>query len=178
MSVVQPVQDHAHALVRRNQYGDAQHPANGRQGAVAAARVGQSQHDGDHGAEQDERDAEPPCKEDARRVAVADGPADEVGVRLTTQRGFDRRDDDAECGRVRRMCKRLKYGFLLLVGEVELPGRVVHDISGDHTVDFFSEGLYGDCLVWIFRQSTLLLFDSVVDSNYRMHIMPPWECGI
>ena len=93
MPVVHAVQHDAHALVRGHERADAQDESNGREGPVAPAGVAEGQDDADGEAGDDEADAEGARKEDARWVAVADGPADKVGVGLSAERGLDGVDD-------------------------------------------------------------------------------------
>ena len=82
VSVVHAMQHNAHTLVGRDERRDADDPAYGRQRAPAATRPAQGQEKGGHGGEQDDADAQAAGEEDAGRVAIADGPTDEVGVGL------------------------------------------------------------------------------------------------
>lgn len=143
--VVQPVQHHAHALGRRDQRRDAEHPQRRPQRPPAPPRAAQRRQDRPRRREQDAGGAEPAREGHARRVAVADGPADEVGVRLAPERVLDALRHGAQGGRVRRVGERLHDGLLLARGQVELAWCAVDDVGRDHAVDLGAEGLDRDC---------------------------------
>lgn len=118
MSMMHPMQHDTHPLPRRHQRRRPQHPPDRRQRAPPArARRQRQQHRGN-----DTRDDQS-CAEDAReeyprRVAVADGPADEVGVGLAAEGGLDGADDVAQRRGVRGVGEGVEGGFLLAVREV------------------------------------------------------------
>ena len=74
-----------HALPCRNQRRNADNPSYRRQSPVAASGAAQGDENGGDEAQQDGGDAETTGEDDARSIAVADGPADEVRVGLTTE---------------------------------------------------------------------------------------------
>lgn len=118
MPMMHPMQHDTHPLPRRHQRRRPQHPPDRRQRAPPArARRQRQQHRGN-----DTRDDQS-CAEDAReeyprRVAVADGPADEVGVGLAAEGGLDGADDVAQRRGVRGVGEGVEGGFLLAVREV------------------------------------------------------------
>lgn len=118
MPMMHPMQHDTHPLPRRHQRRRPQHPPDRHQRAPPArARRQRQQHRGN-----DTRDDQS-CAEDAReeyprRVAVADGPADEVGVGLAAEGGLDGADDVAQRRGVRGVGEGVEGGFLLAVREV------------------------------------------------------------
>lgn len=122
---------------------NAQNPRDGREGAVAPAHAAEGQQDGGGEASGDEADAQRSREEDARRVAVADGPAHEVGVGLAAEGGLDGPDEAPESGWVRGVGEGLNGGLLLPGGQVQLAGGPLHDVRRDDPVDFLAERL--DC---------------------------------
>lgn len=145
VAVVHAVQYDAHALVGGDECADAYDKGNGGESAVAAAGAAEAQDDASDDAEEDGADTEGASKEDAGWVAVADGPADEVGVGLAAECRLDGVDDEAEGGGVSGVSQSLDGGLLLPGGEVELARGAVHDVSGNDTVNLFAEGLDCDC---------------------------------
>lgn len=144
MPVVQAVQHHAHAFRRCYECGDADDPEDREERAPAAACFAKRQDDGSDGREQDRGDAEAAGEGQARWVAVADYPADEVWVCLSPEGVLDALEYCAESGGVGSVGQGADDGFLLASRQVQLSGGVVDDVSGHDPVDFSSKGLNGD----------------------------------
>lgn len=107
------MQDDAHALVRGDEGGDADEVAGEGDGAVCARGGAQGEDDAGDEREQDDGDAEAAREDDARAVAVADGPADEVGVCLVAQRVFYAGGGGVEGRRVGRVLQGVQDGLAL-----------------------------------------------------------------
>ena len=83
-------------------------------------------------------------EQNAGFVSIANGPADEVGMRLTAKGGFDHVFDKRESRRMGGVLECMKNGCTVPVGEIEFAGRVGGEIVRDHTVDFRSKRLNSD----------------------------------
>lgn len=142
--VVHAVEHHTHALVRRHQRRHPEHPADGAQGPIATPGRGQGQHYRGRQSDHDQGHAQGPREEDTRRVAVADAPADEVGVRLPPERVLHRPGHGTECAGVCRVGESVHQDVALARGEVELSGGVLDNVVCNDAVDLFAEGLDGD----------------------------------
>lgn len=144
-AAVARVDDDAEALVG----GDADVEADEEEGeapdAPPARRGGADQEDGEDDGSDDVGDARVANEEDARLVAVANAPADEVGVGLPAQGAFDNVMDQGEGGGVGGVLEGVEDGGAGLVGEIEFTRGVWGDVVRDNSVDLGAEGLYGDC---------------------------------
>ena len=98
--VVHPVQDDAHAFPGGDQRRDADEPAHEGDYAPCSAGGAEGEEEVCDQAGQDAEDTESAGEDDPRTVAVADCPADEVGVCLLAQGVFDGGYHRAESGRV------------------------------------------------------------------------------
>ena len=77
----------------------------------------------------------------ARRAAVGDGPADEVGVGLVAEALFGQVAEGREGGGVRGALEGLEDGGADAEGEVEFADGAFGEVVLDHEVDFGAEGL-------------------------------------
>ncbi len=136
---------HAHALPSGDQCRNANEPANGGEDAPAAAGAAERQQHGGDEAQRNRADAEAARKDDARPVAVADGPADEVRVRLSPQHVLNRRRYLAERRRVRRRADGAQHRRALARRQVELAPRALGQVCDNDAVDFLAERLDADC---------------------------------
>ena len=80
VTVVHAVEDNAHSLPGGDESSNANEPADEWKNAPAAAGRGECDDDVGDEAGSDSEDTKAACKDDARTVAVADCPTDEVGV--------------------------------------------------------------------------------------------------
>lgn len=82
------MQDNAEAFVRSDHCGETHEPHWSCEESPPAACSRECEEYGDDEAESDVGDSHGADEEDTRFVAVTDGPADEVGVRLPAESGF------------------------------------------------------------------------------------------
>lgn len=101
---------------------------------------------------QDAEDAETASKDDTRTIAVADSPADEVGVRLVTKRLLYDGHDLTESRRVSCLLKGTKQIGPVLLRQIELARTLIGDVDGDDADNLLAEGLCSD---WNIGQSFL-----------------------
>lgn len=87
----------AHALPRTDHGCNSNKEANGREHSIATASVAQSDEDCGHNTSKDAENTKASCKDNARSIAIADGPADEVRMCLVTKSPFNCVDDITEC---------------------------------------------------------------------------------
>lgn len=80
----------------------------------------------------------------ARSVAIADGPADEVGVGLAAEVGLDHGLYHRESRRVRSVLEGTENGATGSVGEIQFARGLRGKIVADHSIDFGSEWLDRD----------------------------------
>lgn len=85
-----------------------------------------------------------PNEENLGFVAIADTPADEIGVGLSPQRPLDKLADRRESRRVGGMLKRVEDDGAGLVGQVEFTGGTGGDVVADDSVNLGAIGLDGD----------------------------------
>ena len=136
---------HAHALPRREQRRNTDQERQRRHDPPCPSRRAHRQQHGGEDAADDARGAEPAREEHPRPVAVADGPADEVGVGLAAQRPLDGAQHVLEGRGVRRRGERAQQALALFRRQVQLARRALGDVGGDDTLDFFAVRLDGDC---------------------------------
>lgn len=129
--------------------GDADVEAHEEEGeapeAPPAGCIGADQEDGEDDGGDDVGDARVTDEEDARLVAVADAPADEVGVGLPAQGAFNDVMDESEGGGVGGVLEGMEDCGAGLVGEIEFTRGIWGDVVRDDSVNFGAEGLDGDC---------------------------------
>ena len=111
--------------------------------------LGERQQNSEEETGKDQEDPETSRKNHASAVTIADSPADEVRVALTTQRRLDGAVDVAEGGGVGRVFQGFEEDDALAGGEVEFTGCVFDDVGADYAVDFFAEGLDCDCAMLV-----------------------------
>ena len=87
---------HAHALPRGNEGRDTKHEKTGREHPPTSTSVAQSDQNSGNDTTDNASNTEATGEDDARPVAVANGPANEVGMGLVTERPLDRVEDGAE----------------------------------------------------------------------------------
>lgn len=83
------VQDDAHALPGGDESGNADEPAKEGKDAPAATSRRESDDNVGNQTSNDTKDTKTTSEDDTRAIAIADSPADEVGVRLPAQGVFD-----------------------------------------------------------------------------------------
>ena len=89
MTVVHTVKNDTHPLPGSDKGGNANHVSDQRQDTPSTSGTAEGDEDGSDKTEGDDRDTKTASKDDTRTVAVADGPANEVWVSLTTESVLD-----------------------------------------------------------------------------------------
>ena len=141
---VPAVEQHAEALVRGDEVDRAEPKGQGAEDAPPARAVAEGQEHGHDDRAREHGDGEGAEEEHARLVAVADGPAHEVGVGLVFERDEEGFDDGLEDGWVRRVLQGLEELRACLVGEVEFSRGGGMDVVAEDLGDFGAEGLDAD----------------------------------
>lgn len=144
VTVVHSVEDNTHALPRSNQGRDANEETNESQASPATTSAAKSDEKAGHEAGNNAADTETTGKDDARSVAVANGPANKVGVGLTAQGVFDGSNGRAKGRWVGCDLERAKDSSAFTVREIELAGTVHGNVDGNDAADFLTEWLGGD----------------------------------
>lgn len=145
MAMVHAVENDTHALVRGDKCADTQDQSDGRQGAVASAELAEREKNSHDQTPDNRADAKRAGKEDAGRIAVAYGPAHEIWMSLSTERGVDRFEESSESTGVGGVGERIDCRLLLPGGKVELSRRPFPNVSCNDPVDLFAEWLNRDC---------------------------------
>lgn len=137
----------AHSLPSTDQGRNANHKANGREYSPAPTSVAESNEDSCDNAADNSTNTKAPCKDHTRPVAVTDGPSNEVGVGLMTERPFDCVHNSAESSRVRSVGQGVKQSGALLRGEIELARCSIGNVDGNYSRDLLSKWLDRDCKI-------------------------------
>ena len=138
------VDNHTHALPRRDADIHAYEQQWEREEAPPARfRTADEEHGEDYAGEEVQV-AVPFDEENAGTVAVADAPADEVGVGLAPEGALDHVFDEGEGGGVGGVLEGVEHGGAVSVGEVEFAGGGGRKVVGDYAGDFGAEGLNCD----------------------------------
>lgn len=141
MAMVHAVEDDTHALPGSNECCNTNHEANGRKNSPASTCVTESDENGANDTTKDAGNAKTTGEDDTRGVAVANGPSNEVGVGLVTQRPFDRVHDNSEgCG-MSGVSQGVQQSRPLLRREVQLARCTIGYVDCNDACDFFSERL-------------------------------------
>lgn len=90
------MQDDTHTFPGSDERRDADNKANQGKDPPATTSAAESQDDGDNETSDDAADAQSTGEDDTGTVAVANGPADEIGVSLATERPLNGGDDILE----------------------------------------------------------------------------------
>ena len=109
------VDDHAESLVGRDAGGEADEKERQHEEPPPAGSVRQHQDDAEDEGRHDVHDAGVAHKLHPGFTAVADGPADKIGVRLVAQAGLDHVFDQPEGRRVRGVLERVEHGGAVAV---------------------------------------------------------------
>ena len=145
VAMVHAMQDNAHTLPSSDKRRDTDHEADGGKDPPAATGVAESDEDSGDDAAYNSGGAQTSGENNAWPVAVADGPADEVGMGLVTERPLDSSDDGCESTWMCGVGKGVEEGRPLFGREVKLARRAVSDVGSDDTGDFLAKRLYRDC---------------------------------
>jgi hypothetical protein len=113
VTVVHAVEDNAHPLPGGDESSNANEPAEEWDDAPATTSGRECDDKIGDQAGSDGEDTKTASKDDARSVAVADCPADEVGVRLPAEGVLDGGDDGVECGWVGSVLEGVEKSLLL-----------------------------------------------------------------
>jgi hypothetical protein len=122
------VQDEAEAFEGRYDGAETDEPEEGGEDPVPARGVGEGEDGGDGEADGDAFDAEAADEEHAGFVAVADGPADEIGVGLAAQGGFGDLEGGLEGGGVGGMLEGVDDLGAVFVREIQFSWGGVGDV--------------------------------------------------
>jgi len=144
VAMVETVQDDTHAFPGSDECGDAKKEQWEGECTPAAIDAGECDEKANDDSTDDARNAEDARKEDAWRIAVADCPADEVGVSLASQGIFNSRKNMTKGRGMCRVLKSVQKSGALLGGEVKLSRAAVGNVDCDDTVDLITERLDGD----------------------------------
>lgn len=147
VAVVHAVEDYTHTLPGGDERGNANDKANQRHDPPGAACAAQSEDDGDDKTSDDTADSETARKDDTRAVAVADCPANEIGVGLAAQRPLNGSDNILECGWVSGILQCVEQCRALLRREIELTRSAIRNVDRNDAVNLLAIGLNGYCLV-------------------------------
>jgi len=145
MTVVETVKHNTHALPGSDQRGDTENVEKKWEHTPRTADMGQCDEQISEYAEHDQADTKTTGKDNTRTVAIADGPANEVGMSLTTERPFDSSGNIAPCRRVSGVGEGMEERRAFSTRQVELTGSTISDVDADDTVDLVTERLDGDC---------------------------------
>lgn len=108
------MKDDAHSLPRSNQCRDADEKSNQRNYSPGPASGAEGKNDGNNQTSHNATNTQAACEDDARPVAIANGPTNEVGMRLATQGPFHRRHDLLKGRRVRGALESMQKSAALL----------------------------------------------------------------
>lgn len=147
MSVVHAVQDNAHSLPSSDEGGDADEESDEGEDTPGPTSAAEGDENSGDEASDDTCDPEPTSEDDAGAIAIADGPANEVGVGLPTQRPLDGGSHLPEGRWVGRILQSMEQGGALLGREIELARTTIGNVDGDDARDLLSVRLNGDCRV-------------------------------
>ena len=106
--------------------------------------MGDNEENSENETGEDMRVAVPFDEQDARTIAIADAPADKVGVRLTTEGPFDHVFDQGQGRWVCCVLEGVEDGGTVTMREVELARRVGGEVVADDPIDLRTKGLDGD----------------------------------
>lgn len=141
------MEHNAHTLPGSDERGDTNHKAKETHDPPSTTCAAQSKDDACEKTSDDAANTQSAGEDDTRAVAVADGPADKVGVSLATQRPLYSGDHVLEGRWVGRVLQGVQQSSPLLRREVELPRSAISDIDRDDAVYLLAVGLDGDCCV-------------------------------
>lgn len=122
------MEDEAEAFIGGYDGAEADEPEEGGEDTVPAREVGESEDYCDDEADNNAFDAEAADEEHAGFVAVADGPADEIGVGLTAEGGVGDLEGGVEGGGVGGVLKGVEDVGAVFVGEVQFSRGGVGDV--------------------------------------------------
>lgn len=141
---MQAVKNDAHALGTSIERRDAEDEKESAESAPAASHVAKGENNRDDNTEVHEDDSEPDGEGLPRPVAIANCPADEVGVELVAEGVFDGGSDGRKGGGVGGLLKCDEKGLAARTVEVEFSGCAVREVVGHNPVDFLTERLDSD----------------------------------
>lgn len=153
---------HTHPLPCRKKRRDTNEEA--QESQCTPATVGSAQRD-DNGVDDATNDAtntKTTSKHLSGRIAIADGPANEVGVSLVTQSPFDSCNDLAESRGMSRNRKSFQEVCPLSGSEIQHAVASVSDIDGNDSGDLFTERLNGEWLQGFGLLECLCRFPGVI----------------
>jgi len=122
------MEDEAEAFVGGDDGAEADEPEEGGEDTVPARGVGEGEDCCDDEAGDDAFDTEAADEEHAGFVAVADGPADEIGVGLAAEGSVGDLKGGFEGGRVGGVLEGVKNVGAVFVGEIQFSWGSVGDV--------------------------------------------------
>ena len=162
------VQDDTHTLPRRDEGCDADEPAKEWKHTPWAACKAECNEQVSDQAAQDTSNAETTSEDNAWPIAVADGPSDEVGVRLTAKRVLNRVGNNSESRRMGCVLQGVEYSCTLTAGQIQLTWAVLSNVYADDTVDLVAVWLRGN---WV-KSVTSGRCESLDGFLHGFHFMP------
>lgn len=134
----------AHALPSSYQGCNADHETNCRQDSPAPPSVAESDEDSGNDATNNAAEPEAASEDYSWTVAVANGPADEIGVSLVTERPFNGVYNTSERRRMCCICESVQKRSTFLGGQVELARSPIRYVNCNDTGNLFTEWLDGN----------------------------------
>jgi hypothetical protein len=113
--------------------------------AVPTTGTAKDQQECDQNGDKELQHAGGADEEYARLVAVADGPADEVGVGLPAEGGFGDLDGGQKGRGMRGVLQRTHHQGAIAVGKVEFTRGASGEVMLRDVIALFAIGLDGDC---------------------------------
>ncbi len=136
---------HTHTLPGSDEGCNADHETNGRQNSPAPPGATQNDENSGKDARNNPTDSKTASENHTWSIAVADGPANEVGVRLMSQRPLHGSKDSGKGRWVCGVCEGVKESCPLLGGEIQLARGTIGNIRRNDPRYLLSEWLDGDC---------------------------------
>lgn len=134
---------HAKTFVRRHADGEADEEEGRDEKAPPSRFPGEHEENAEDKTGDDMANARVANEEHTRLVAIADGPANKVGMGLAAEVGIDHAFDRRQGGRVGRMLECMEDGGTCSMGQIQFARGVRSQIVADDPIDFGPERL--DC---------------------------------
>ena len=145
VSMVHSVEDNTHALPGGDESRNSNEPAQEWQNSPSPTSVAEGDEQIGKETSKYAEDAETASEDDARSVAVADGPSDEVRVCLLAKRVLDSGGNRFEGGWVCRVLQGVQDCLSLASRKIQFTWSTIGHVDGDDTRYFVSVWLCGDC---------------------------------
>lgn len=144
MSVMHAVKNNAHSLPGSDESRNTDEETDEGEDAPGSTGAAESDEDSCNKTTYNSTDTEASSKDDTGTVAIADSPANEVGMSLTAQRPLDRVSNTTKGGGVSGVLKGVQQIGALPGREVELASTTVGNIDGYDAGNLLAVRLNGD----------------------------------